>query len=260
MWDGTRATLFLDEVESSCVDVQDPRHLEFEYMQHMTCALDATIDSGQSVRALHLGGAACALPWAWSLMRPHSRQVAVEVDALLAEQVREWFPLPRTPELRIRVGDGRQVLEETRPHSWDVICRDAFIHGAVPAQLATKESALSAYRALRPGGLYLVNTAHGGGNDARKDAAALSTIFPYVVAIADPKVTRSARRGNIVLVAVRESADKQIPLDSGHLDRLLRRLALPARIMHEGDMDRWQAGVKADSDASIGWNVVKPSV
>ena len=34
-WEGSRATLFLGAVESSCVDVKYPERLEFEYMQHI---------------------------------------------------------------------------------------------------------------------------------------------------------------------------------------------------------------------------------
>lgn len=107
-WDGSRATLYLDGVESSCIDVESPQDLEFEYMQQMTVVLDSWLPQGRPVQALHLGGAACALPWAWETARPGSRQVAVEVDALLAALVREVFDLPRSPALRIRIGEGRE--------------------------------------------------------------------------------------------------------------------------------------------------------
>lgn len=60
-WDGPRATLFLDGVESSAVDTSDPTYLEFEYMQHMSAVVRAVWGAQDRFRALHVGGAACAL-------------------------------------------------------------------------------------------------------------------------------------------------------------------------------------------------------
>ena len=73
-----------------------------------------------------------------------SRHVAVEVDRLLAEQVREHFPIPKAPQVKIRVGDGRAVLDGTREGSFDVIVRDAFASGVTPDHLRT-------VRVRRPG-------------------------------------------------------------------------------------------------------------
>ncbi len=252
-WDGPRATLLLDSVESSCIDVDDPTRLEFEYMQHMTCALNATFPQPQPVKALHLGGAACALATAWALSRPRSRQNAVEIDAALAQLVREEFPIPRAPELKIRIGDARAVLEGARPSSFDVIVRDAFADALVPEHLRTSESAQHAYRVLRPGGLYLLNCAHGAGSDARIDLAAVAETFDSVCSIQDPKVGRSGRRGNVVLVASKKNEDGAIALDVDELDRLLRRLPLPARVMRQADLGQWRAGMRPLVDELIGW-------
>ena len=154
-WDGPRATLFLDGVESSAVDTSDPTYLEFEYMQHMSAVVRAVWGAQDRFRALHVGGAACALACAWSASYPSSRHVAVEVDRLLAEQVREHFPIPKAPQVKIRVGDGRSVVEATREGSVDVIVRDAFASGVTPAHLRTLECARLVRRALTGRGVYL---------------------------------------------------------------------------------------------------------
>ena len=96
-WDGPRATLLVDGAESSCIDTSDPTYLDFEYMQHATCALQATFPSSAPLRVLHLGGAACALPWAWSLLFPSSRHTVVEISPKIASFARETFDLPRSP-------------------------------------------------------------------------------------------------------------------------------------------------------------------
>ena len=152
-WDGPRATLFLDGVESSAVDTSDPTYLEFEYMQHMSAVVAASRGEGDRFRALHVGGAACALACAWSARYPQSRHVAVEVDGALATQVREHFPIPKAPQVKIRVGDGRAVLDATREGSFDVIVRDAFAAGVTPGHLRTLECARQARRALAPSGV-----------------------------------------------------------------------------------------------------------
>ncbi|MDU5062812.1 MAG: fused MFS/spermidine synthase, partial [Actinomyces sp.] len=144
-WDGSHATVFVNGAESSSVDVDHPEVLEFEYMQHMDAALEALAPSPEPVRALHIGGAGCALAWAWSIKRPQSRHCVVEIDENLAHTVRDLFDLPRSPQLKIRVGEGRQVLDSTRPERWDVIVRDAFSDQSVPRQLMTLQAARSAW-------------------------------------------------------------------------------------------------------------------
>ena len=239
--DGSVTWVLLDGVESSAVDEADPTHLAFEYMQHMDVALDVARPRPAKVRALHLGGAGCALPWAWAVERPGSRQVVAEIDAEVARLAREWFDLPRSPELRIRVGDALDVLRKTRPASQDVVVRDAFADGAVPAHLQTRQFFQSALEALDSDGLFLANCAHGGPYDARPDIAGMRAAFGDVTLIADPKVRRSARRGNIVALAQPKGA---APLDRPDLERALRRLPLPARLMEPSELGKWLAGAK----------------
>lgn len=255
-WHGSVATLFLDGVESSSVDVDHPERLEFEYMQHMDVACQVFLGDCTPMKALHIGGAAAVLPWAWACTHPGSRQTVIEIDALLIEAVRSWFDLPRSPELKMRCSDGREALEATRPSSWDVIVRDAFTSGIVPNYMTTVECALSAARALRPGGVYLVNSAHGGGADARQELQALEGAFDGVLAILDPKVGKGGRRGNVVFVcakAPREQEDWLWEQRVSDMDRLLRRLPLPARLMTGKELSRWRAGALSLTDTQVGW-------
>lgn len=244
-WDGPIATLLLDGVESSAINTADPTLLEFEYMQHATCALDAALPEGEAVRAIHLGAAGCALPLAWSILRPGSKQTAVEVDAALAEGARRWFDLPRAPALAIRVGDGRAVLGGMRPGSADVIVRDAFAAGRVPAHMRTRGFIELAKSRLKPGGVLILNCAHGAGADARAEIATIRSVFPEAVSVQDPKVGRSGRRGNVLVVASTRAAGSY-PVDE--LDRRLRRLPLPARVKRDGELTAWAAGARILED------------
>lgn len=251
-WHGSHATVFLDGVESSHIDVDRPQNLEFEYMQHMDVVCSVLFGESAPLKVLHVGGAANALPWAWSITHPGSRQTVVEIDELLISTVREVFDLPRSPELKIRCDDGRRVLDSLRPGTWDVVVRDAFTDGVVPQHLMTVESAQAAGRALRSSGVYLVNAAHGGGADARVEVEALMSAFECVFAIVDPKVAKSGRRGNVVFVGAL-GLPMLVEDFVRECDRGLRRLPFPARILVGEDLRRWQAGSAPVRDVQVGW-------
>lgn len=210
--------LYLDGVPSSAIDLDDPEYLEFEYMQHMRILAEAARPRGTKMRALHIGGAGCALARAFSSSHPQAHQLAVEIDTILAERVREWFPLPRSPQLRIRVAEGRSVMRGQAGRGWDIIVRDAFAQGTVPYQLMTYEAAVDARSALAPDGVYLVNLSR----HYKPELATLMAVFDHVVAITDPAVWSGRRYGNITVGA------SMVPWPAMH--REVHRLPLPARL------------------------------
>ena len=226
----TGILLMLDGAESSFLDMRDPSHLDFEYHQQMDAVLTTLRGAGGPVKALHLGGAGCALARAWDVTRPGSQQVAVEIDEILADRVRTWFDLPRSPRLRIRVGDAAEVVTGLRPGQWDVVVRDVFNGGSVPASCRSQEFLGTCLRALAPDGLLLVNTASMPRAQAGAEIAALTRALDgdasCAVIVADPAAVRGRRRGNLVLVA------RQAPFTASELEeveRAVRRLALPVR-------------------------------
>nr|WP_241247773.1 fused MFS/spermidine synthase [Micrococcus sp. KRD096] len=163
------------------------------------------------LRALHLGGAGCALARWVDHAYPGSHQTAVEIDAGLAALARERFGLPRAPALRIRVADAAEVLATAHPASRDLIIRDVFapdptdLTGArhiTPPGLTGLDAARAAARVLAPGGLYVLNV--GGGPDltsVRADVAAVVAAFEHVEVIADPPMLKGRRRGNVIVAA-----------------------------------------------------------
>ena len=238
-----QVTLLLDGTESSFLDLDDPAHLEFEYMQQMVVVLDAARPAGP-VRALHLGAAGCALPRALEARRPGSTQLAVELDEVLARLVREWFDLPRAPRLRIRTGDARAVTAGLRDGGWDVAVRDVFTAGLVPAHVRTLEAARQVHRVLSPGGLYLVNlTDHPPLPRAKAEVAALQEVFADVALVADPAILRGRRYGNLVLAA----SDAPLPVDA--IARGLRRLPLPVRLVHGEELTALRGTAAPERDA-----------
>ena len=217
-------TLLVNGVPSSFVDPDDPEHLEFEYQQQMA-AVVATLPSGP-LRVVHLGGAACGLARALEAARPGSRQVAVEVDARLAELVRTWFDLPHPPALRLRTTDAATWLAGARPGLADVVVRDVFARNQVPADLVTVATARLVARALAPGGLYLVNCVDWPPlAQARAETATLAAVFAHVAVVAETGVLRGRRYGNVVLAASDTS------LEAVASSRALRQGVVPARVL-----------------------------
>ena len=118
--------LYVNGVESSPLDPERPERMAFEYMRWAAAAVRAHWPEPTPLRALHLGGAGCALARWVDHAYPGSHQTAVEIDAGLAALARERFGLPRAPALRIRVADAAEVLATAHPASRDLIIRDVF--------------------------------------------------------------------------------------------------------------------------------------
>lgn len=242
--DNQRVTVFLDGLESSALNLLDPTELEFEYMQYMTCVVNAFYPLPQPLSALHLGACACALPRAWDVARRGSTQVAVDLNAPLLDLVRELFVLPKSPALKLRHQDAAVTLTGTATGKFQVVVRDVFAAGVTPEVLRSSEFYSEAARVLGDCGLLLVNCAHGGGVDARVEAARAHAVFNHVRLIAPGKVFSGGRRGNVVLIAYHgEQAPHGASLNEvwDEVARSLRKLAFPARFLDEADTRRWMA-------------------
>ena len=206
----------------------DPEFLVFEYMRWMQLVIELQLAArdpqSPAPQLAHLGGGGCSLPRALAAAHPGSRQIVVELDALLAEQVRTWFDLPRSPQLRLRVDDALGALSAWREERFDILVRDVFSGSVTPPELLTVGAARQAARVLREGGLYLANCAAPPGSGMLADeVATLCTVFEHIGVIAEPAHLSGKRRGNCVLLA---SAH---PLPEG-IDRVLRSDPVSVRL------------------------------
>lgn len=247
--DPSRATLYVNGVPSSPVhtgpagDVVD---LGFEYLQVMAAILDSPLAGPPRapLSALHLGGGACSLARHVAAARPRSRQVVVEVDALLAARVREVVDLPRSPWLRMQVGDARARLATRPDASAGAVVRDAFAGDTVPAHLTTAPFVAEVARVLGPGGVYLANVVERTGAPAgaplRSELTTAAAVFgglEHVAVVGEPAVLRGRRFGNAVLVA------SPVPLVvPAGLERVLRGGPAPARWVDGAELAALAAG------------------
>jgi spermidine synthase len=257
-------TLLVDGTPQSHVDLEDPEHLEFEYMHRLGHLVDLAAPARRPLRVLHLGAGGLTLARYVAATRPGSRQLAVESDAALLELVREHLPLrpggrrggspagsQTSPapgdsgRLRVRVGDARAVLEQVPAGSFDLVVADVFAGAQTPAHLTSAEFAAAAARALRPAGIYAANVGDGPPlAHARAQVATVCAVFPHVCLIADPAVLRGRRFGNLVLAASRHG----LPVQA--LTRLAAGDPFPGRLVHGPELDRFAAGAKPVTDGA----------
>ena len=121
--------LLVDDVPQSHVDLDDPWHLELEYMRRLGHLADLTAPSGTPLRVLHLGAGGLTLARYVAATRPGSQQLAVESSAEIADLVRRRLPLnqrrgPGAGRIRVRVGDARAVLEQLPAGSFGICASD----------------------------------------------------------------------------------------------------------------------------------------
>jgi spermidine synthase len=253
--------LLVDGIPQSHVDLEDPRHLELEYMRRLGHLVDLAGPAGAPLRVLHLGGGGLTLARYVDATRPGSAQLAVESDRRVANLVRRRLPLGRPegpPEgppdeagvgrlgvrIRVRVGEARAVLERLPVGSFDVVVADVFAGGATPAHVTSVEFTAAAARALASSGVYAANIGDGPPlAHARGRVAAARSVFAHACVIAEPTVLRGRRFGNLVLAA----ADHELPV--GELTRRAAADPFPARVLDGAELDRFVAGSRPITDA-----------
>ncbi|MEV7729799.1 fused MFS/spermidine synthase [Streptomyces sp. NPDC087917] len=238
--------LTVNGAPQSYVDLDEPEHLEFEYVRRLAHVLDSAAEPGAPLDLLHLGGGALSLPRYAASTRPGSRQTVVEFDAELLELVAEHLPLEPSARVTVHAADARAWLEEAPAASADVLVADVFGGSRVPAQLTSVEYARAAARVLRPGGLYVANLADGAPFAFLKaQLANFGAVFGESALLAEPGVLRGRRFGNAVLLA----SDSPLPVEA--LARCCAADAFPARVVAGEALARFARGGRpvADADA-----------
>ena len=240
--------LLVDGISQSHVDLDDPRHLELEYMQRLGHLIDLAAPAGEPLQVLHLGAGALTLARYVAATRPGSRQLAVESDEQVASLVRRRLPVgraqPGSGRIGVRMGDARAVLEQLPAGSFDAVVADVFAGARTPAHLTSVEFTRAAARVLAPEGVYAVNVADGPPlAHARGRVAAVRSVFPHVCVLVEAAVLHGRRFGNLVVAA----AGRELPVAG-----LTRRIAadpFPARLLEGAELDRFTAGAAPIVDA-----------
>ncbi|MFF7282193.1 fused MFS/spermidine synthase [Streptomyces griseorubiginosus] len=237
-------TLLIDGAPQSHVDLDDPRHLSFEYQRRLGHVIDLAAPAGKPVRAVHLGGGAFTLARYLAATRPRSTQQVVERDAALVQLVRRKLPLDPTARIRVRSVDAREGLAKVADGWADLVIADVFSGARTPAHLTSTEFLDEVRRALKPGGHYAANLADGPPlAHLRGQIATAAARFTELALVADPTVLRGKRFGNAVLVA------SDTPLPVAELTRRAASDPHPGRVEHGKSLLDFTGGAVPVTDA-----------
>ncbi|GAA2554639.1 spermidine synthase [Pseudonocardia hydrocarbonoxydans] len=194
-------TLLVDGTAQSHVDLDDPTHLEFEYVRRLAHLVDLLAAPTAPLRVLHLGGGAWTLPRYVAATRPGSAQRVVEIDGALVDLVAGRLPADGLG-IEVTVADARAGLAEAPAASADLVVLDVFAGARIPAHLTSTDFLAAVDRVLAPGGVHVANLADGGALPfARAQCAAAAAVFGELALVAAPTVLRGRRFGNLLLVA-----------------------------------------------------------
>lgn len=234
----------VDGVAQSYVDLDDPRHLEFDYVRRIGDVIDS-LPAGP-FQVLHVGGGACTLPRYVGVTRPGSRQLVFDPDGELIELVRERLDLRSVPQLRVRIADGREGVASRRDDSADLLVLDAFVSAAMPSRLMTLEFLRDVARVLRPSGTFLANISDGPGlGFVKRVVATVANVFEDVVLLADPAVMKGRRFGNLVIAA----SAVALPVEA--VARKAASAAFRARLVVGDQVEELYRGAKPITDEDL---------
>ncbi len=197
--DASLRFLHLDTLRHGAVDLDNPTHLEFRYVNIIGDVIDAMPDG--PIEALHVGGGAFSVPAYVNATRPGSTNLVSEIDPLLVEIGRDELGLETGADLDVISGDARLTVAELPTEAYDVIVGDVFGGLAVPWHLTTTEFVAELDRVLRPGGIYVMNVIDGDQNRfAEAELATLAQHFEHRAVVVPPEWP-SVRPVNQILVA-----------------------------------------------------------
>jgi MFS family permease len=230
-------TLLLDDITHSYVDLDDPTHLQYDYVRWIANAIDAMNPGDKPLDVVFVGGGGFTLPRWLLATRSGSKAEVLEVDEELIEFDEENLGLEPAPGLEIKAGDARVEMLSRPDHSADVVVGDAFGNYAVPWHLATTEWTGEVKRVLKPNGLYALNVIDLGTLELlRAEAATVLDAFDHVRLVTFGS-DEEALGGNGVLLA----SDRKIPdralLEyegvTGLSEATLESFAAGAEILHD---------------------------
>ena len=235
--------LVLDTLRHSYVDLDDPTHLEFEYVRAIASVADASFPADEPLSALHVGGGGLTLPRYLAEVRPGTTSRVVEVDPGVVDIDRAQLGLETSGALRVDVADGRVGLAEEPVGERDLVVGDAFGGLSVPWQLTTREALELVDRALADHGVYAVNLIDNPPlGFVRAELATLRAVFETVVLLARVPVLTGEDGGNVIAVA------SQQPLDTAAIAAAMTDKDLAWRVAEGADLDEFVADAEVLTD------------
>jgi|SRR5690554_3845754 len=187
--EGYRFLYFGELTEQSCVFHADPAWLEYDYTRAMLLGAFWCAPPAQ-MTLLGLGGGALAN----CLVRHFapSRVTAVELRAEVLALARHWLGLSDDPRLQVRIGCAERYIAAA-PASCDLLFVDLYMEGGLSRLQLQANFFAKCQRALRPGGVLVINQWQMGDSGLPYAAAMLGDLF------GEQYLQVQVEEGNIIL-------------------------------------------------------------
>ena len=149
-------SMIIDHMMHSTNSRDDPGLIWTPYAHAMDTLVETHFAQPGSLSYLFGGGGAYTLPRAIRHKYPAAPITVSEIDPAVTALARRRLFF-EAGDIEIRHGDVRIALEKGEEASHDVIVTDVFHDVGIPWHLTTREFTALVARALKPGGLYLLN-------------------------------------------------------------------------------------------------------
>jgi spermidine synthase len=141
----------------SCIDLQQPDRLMFEYTQMMLGALFLNPDP-RSILIIGLGGG--TLPRTLAKLLPNADIDVVEIDPAVVIVAQKYFGFKPDEHQHVFEEDGRAYVRRLlrTDKRYELIMLDAYDHQYIPEHLLTRDFLLQVRALLAPHGIVAANT------------------------------------------------------------------------------------------------------
>jgi len=213
-----RVLQFSNNAIQGAIDLDHPQRILFEYPRAIIHLMKQNNPSFEHTFIIGHGIGTIA---GYFIDKPFK---IAEIDEKVVELSKQYFGYL---EDNVEVGDGREILENEKPHSYDYIILDAFSEKGTPAHLTSMEFFKISHQKLDSQGSIIMNLIRKGNKDQLINAihTTLSAVFAYTKVFALPS-TGIADVLNIIIIGSNKPITAQtrhmagfveIPLRLGHL-------------------------------------------
>ncbi|TFE26347.1 spermidine synthase [Cohnella luojiensis] len=215
-----RCLQFADDAIQGAIDLKDPMRIVLDYQRAMMHLMELNNPSFENVFIIGHGIGKIAGHY------PDKRFKVAEIDEVVVEISKKFFGYSKN---NVEVGDGREILKNEQPNSYDYIILDAFTHKGIPLHFTTLEFFEMTMEKLGSRGVIFMNVMGKPKNDWLLNGiyTTLREAFAYAKAFSLPAVDEGDVR-NMIVMASNEAIDFkarnkkgvfEIELEKGHVIR-----------------------------------------
>ena len=151
-------SLVLDHLVHSYTNLEDPFHIEYEYIRMYEEIVRWQAKKRASLKVLFVGGGGYTFPRFIEAKYPGAEVHVVEIDPEITRVARKYLGISDDTKIHSFNEDGRWfVMNCKEKGTYDFIFGDAFNDLSIPYHLTTKEFAMQLKGLLKPNGLLLAN-------------------------------------------------------------------------------------------------------